>query len=211
MKIKLNPFLKAVRGKMGDTVFRLCHTGELQVISCPDMKKVKWSEAQKEHRRKFRDAVDYAKVCMRLPELHAYYLKMAHKRGTNRPFDEAVRDFFKGNCLNFDQASRQALADELNRSSSRAFAIPASEPAPESTPQMEHVAINTQNRPQRAGFASSSSTTTASRCAGGPATMDDRWIVASLVMSNSMSGENDFYGVSTMCFLETANAVGLPH
>ena len=56
---------------MGNTVFRLCHTGELQIISKPDMKKVKWSEAQKEHRRKFRDAVDYAKVCMMLPELRA--------------------------------------------------------------------------------------------------------------------------------------------
>ena len=184
MKIKLNPFLKAVRGKMGDTVFRLCHTGELQVISKPDMKKVKWSEAQKKHRRKFRDAVDYAKVCMMLPELRAYYLKQAHKRGTNRPFDEAVREFFKDNLLPFDYKMPQNTIEEHGTAAATGRKCQTSDPAPEISPRVKRVAINEQNRPQRAGFASSSPTKASP--VRGPATMDDRWITASLVTSDSM-------------------------
>jgi hypothetical protein len=187
MKIKLNPFLEAVRGKMGDTVFRLCHTGEWQIASRPDMKKVKWSEAQKEHRIKFSFASKYGKYCMQVPELRAYYLKMAHQRGTNRPFDEAVRDFFQGN----DKLSEWAAEKRRNGE------VPTLSPTPR---VRKKAAVNKQNRPQRAGFASSSSTKTAPASAGRPATMDDRWIVASLVISDSM-----YVGESIACCFDFAN------
>ena len=195
MKVKFNPFLKEVRGKIGNTVFRLCHTGEWQIAARPDMSRVKWSEKQKEHRRKFRDAVDYAKVCMMLPELRAYYLKMAHKQGTNRPYDEAVRDYFKGNNLMWDQNKRNEALKVINC----APPIPVQSsagPLPEHSSHAGNVALNEQNRPQRAGFASSSSTKAVPASAGGPATNDDRWIVASLVMSDGMYEE----GSIACCF-----------
>ena len=196
MKVKFNPFLKEVRGKIGKTVFRLCHTGEWQIAARPDMSRVKWSEKQKEHRRKFQDAVDYAKVCMMLPELRAYYLERAHKRGTNRPFDEAVREFFKDNILPFDYKRPQDILAEQNTAASTGTKCQTSDPALENSPRVKPVAINEQNRPQRAGFASSSSTKAVPASAGGPATNDNRWIVASLVRSDSMYEE----GSIACCF-----------
>jgi hypothetical protein len=79
-------------------VFRLCHTGELSLTKVPDMSRVKWSEAQKEHRQRFKKAVAYARAAIAEPEVRAIYEEMAAKRN-KRPFDMAVSDYFKGNDL----------------------------------------------------------------------------------------------------------------
>jgi hypothetical protein len=100
-KVKLNPIAASMKGKIGGAVLRQCHTGELQFISAPDMSRVKWSEAQKEHRRAMKIAVIYAKEAMKRPELRAYYVEMAVKKNKNprRPFDMAVSDYYHGNDL----------------------------------------------------------------------------------------------------------------
>ena len=45
-KVTFRPTIKRIRGKMGNAVFRLSHTGELSMTKVPDMSNVKWSKAQ---------------------------------------------------------------------------------------------------------------------------------------------------------------------
>jgi hypothetical protein len=97
-KVILNPVVREIRGKMGGMVFRLTHTGKIIVTQSPDMSRVKWSKAQKEHRQRFKRAVAYAKAAMADQQVRTVYEKMAAKKH-KRPFDMAVSDYFKGNNL----------------------------------------------------------------------------------------------------------------
>jgi hypothetical protein len=97
-KAKFNPMIKHIRGKIGNIVFRLCHTGEVVASKRPDMSSVKWSPAQKAHRQRFKEAVAYAKVAMAIPEVRAIYQQMAAEN-KKRPFDMAVSDHYQGNDL----------------------------------------------------------------------------------------------------------------
>ena len=99
MKIKFHPFLKEARGRFGEIIFRLCHTGEWQMTRRPNMSKVKWSKAQQDHRERMAEATAYANCLKRhakdFPELHAFYLQMAwEKKGDKRWFDMAVSDYY---------------------------------------------------------------------------------------------------------------------
>jgi hypothetical protein len=99
MKIKFHPFLKEAHGRLDNIVFRLCHTGEWQMASRPDMSKVRWSKAQLEQRERMAEATAYAR-CLKdfvsdFPELHEFYLQMAwEKKGDKRWFDMAVSDYY---------------------------------------------------------------------------------------------------------------------
>ena len=97
-KIILNPIVERAQGKMGNIVFRRSHTGEMSITKLPDMSHVKWSQAQKDHRQRFKQAVAYAKAAMAEPTVRAVYAETAAQRN-KRPFDLAVSDYFKGNDL----------------------------------------------------------------------------------------------------------------
>ncbi len=97
-KVKLNPILKEMRGKVGKTVFRRSHTGETTLIKLADMSNVEWSDAQKAHRERFKQAIAYAKAAMAEPKVRRKYEKEATKKN-KRPFDLAVSDYFKGRNL----------------------------------------------------------------------------------------------------------------
>ena len=97
-KVKLNSMLKEVHGRVGDIVFRQSHTGEMSITKLPDMSNVEWSEAQKAHRQRFKQAVAYAKAAMAEPKVRRKYEKQAAKKN-KRPFDLAVSDYFKGRNL----------------------------------------------------------------------------------------------------------------
>ncbi len=97
-KITLNPMIKEAHGRLGNYVFRCSHTGEMSLIKVADMSNVKWSEAQKAHRQRFKEAVAYAKAAMAEPKARAQYEKAAAEAG-KRPFDLAVSDYFKGRNL----------------------------------------------------------------------------------------------------------------
>ncbi|MBK9926629.1 MAG: hypothetical protein IPP66_15240 [Anaerolineales bacterium] len=97
-KVKLNPMLKEVRGKVGNTVFRRSHTGEVSLIKLADMSNVEWSDAQKAHRQRFKEAVAYAKAVMAEPKVRRRYEKEAAQKN-KRPFDLAVSDYFQGRNL----------------------------------------------------------------------------------------------------------------
>lgn len=97
-KITLNPIIMRLQGRMGSVVYRRSHGGSQTMVKAPDMSKVQWSEAQKEHRRRFKQAVAYAKAAMADPDVRPVYEELAAKRG-KRPFDMAVSDYFQGNDL----------------------------------------------------------------------------------------------------------------
>ena len=95
MKIKFHPFLKEARGKFGEVIFRLCHTGEYQMTRRPNMSKVRWSKAQDDHRERIAEATAYAQAALEIPELREFYLQMAwEKKHNRRPFDMAVSDYY---------------------------------------------------------------------------------------------------------------------
>jgi hypothetical protein len=95
MKIKFGAFLKSARGKLGDSVFRLCHTGEWQLTQKPNMSKVRWSRAQDEHRERIAEAAAYASAAMESQQLREFYLQMAwEKKRNKRPWDMALSDYY---------------------------------------------------------------------------------------------------------------------
>ena len=99
-KATLNPVIELLTGKIGSMVFRRSHTGKVSLVASPDMSRVKWSPAQKEHRRRFKQAVAYARGVMADPEIRQVYERMAaEKKKNKRPFDMAVSDYFQGNDL----------------------------------------------------------------------------------------------------------------
>jgi hypothetical protein len=99
-KIKFNPLIRGMSGKMGGMIFRTSRTGEITVSKSPDLSGVKWSKAQKAHRKRFKEAVAYARAAMADPQIRLIYERMAaEKKNNKRPFDMAVSDYFKGNNL----------------------------------------------------------------------------------------------------------------
>jgi len=97
-KVKLNPLINGLSGMLGDFVYRVSPTGETIISKRPDMSRVKWSKAQKEHRQRFKQATEYAKAAMTEPKVRAVYEKMAAKEH-KRPYALALSDYFKGNDL----------------------------------------------------------------------------------------------------------------
>lgn len=97
-RIKLNPIVEEAHGQLGETVFRRAHDGSLSLMKKPDMSGVEWSPAQRAHRRRFRQAVAYARAAMSDPGKQAVYAEAAAQRG-KRPFDLAVSDYFHGKEL----------------------------------------------------------------------------------------------------------------
>ena len=93
-KAELHPTIQSLSGKMGDVVFRYNKkTGKTSISKIPDMTKVKWSKAQKAHRRRFKKAVAYAQSAKTKPAVWAVYQKVA-KRKRKRAWDVAMKDFF---------------------------------------------------------------------------------------------------------------------
>jgi hypothetical protein len=60
--------------------------------------RVKWSEAQKEQRERFRQAIAYAHQAMANPDVRAHYEEVGKKAG-RQPFRVAVSDFYEGKNL----------------------------------------------------------------------------------------------------------------
>ena len=98
-KVTLHPTLRSLSGKMGDVVFRTNRkTGTTTMSKVPDMTQVKWTKAQKAQRRRFKEAVAYAKTAMSQPEVWAVYQALAKKK-RKRAWDLAVSDHYHGTGL----------------------------------------------------------------------------------------------------------------
>jgi hypothetical protein len=97
VKVVFDPPFRKMTGTIGKLSYRWMH-GQQTAMKTPDMSKVVWSEAQKNHRKRFKQAIRYAKKAMSDPNVRAHYEKMA-KKADRQPFRVAVSDFFAGNNL----------------------------------------------------------------------------------------------------------------
>src|SRR5512133_2955799 len=97
VKVRLHPPVASMSGKTGAYTYRFTY-GKQTLMKTPDMSKVKWSKAQKEQRKRFREAIGYARQAMADPTVRAHYEKVAKKAG-RQPFRVAVSDYFAGKNL----------------------------------------------------------------------------------------------------------------
>ena len=91
-KVKTNPIIEQLRGKVGDLVFK--RYGDSIIISRkPNVEGGKSSEAQQATRERFREAAVYGKMVMADPETKALYDEAAEAKG--KPvFSLTIADFF---------------------------------------------------------------------------------------------------------------------
>jgi hypothetical protein len=90
--------IKWFKGRIGELVFRRSHNGKVSVYPEPDMSRVEWSQAQKDHRQYMSEAWKYASAAIADPEIRQVYVQKAVEWGMNpkRPFDAAVKDYTHG-------------------------------------------------------------------------------------------------------------------
>jgi hypothetical protein len=95
-KVSFHPVVKWFTGKIGNLVFRRSHNGKVSVYMVPFRKKIKWSQAQKDHRQRMAEAFRYASAAIADPDLRPVYVQMALEQNKNpeRPFDMAVSDYY---------------------------------------------------------------------------------------------------------------------
>ncbi|MBE0648409.1 MAG: hypothetical protein IH596_11555 [Bacteroidales bacterium] len=89
-KVKGNLLAEGLSGKLGGV---LVFQENGIVRTRPDMSKVKWSEAQLEHRRRFARARQFAKAVTANPETKAYYQAKA-KKGIGA-YQVAISEYLK--------------------------------------------------------------------------------------------------------------------
>jgi hypothetical protein len=101
-KASFDPIIKWFTGRIGRLVYRRSHNGKVSVYAMPNMSTVKWSQAQKDHRQRMREAFKYASAAIADPDIRPIYVQMAVDQNKNpeRPFDTAVSDYYHhGNDL----------------------------------------------------------------------------------------------------------------
>ena len=96
-KVELDAPFQRFTGKIGKLSYRWMY-GKQTVMKTPDMSKVKWSEAQKANRERFRQAIAYARAAMADPKIRAHYEKVG-KKANRQAFRVAVSDFCEGKNL----------------------------------------------------------------------------------------------------------------
>jgi hypothetical protein len=97
-KVRLAPFVEEIHGTLNGVVFKKSPKGNIIVTKRPDMSNVKWSKAQKAHRKRMAKANEYAAAAMADPKVCAIYEKRAAKEH-RVPYRLAVSDYYKGKNL----------------------------------------------------------------------------------------------------------------
>jgi hypothetical protein len=99
-KVKLNPMIKGISGKVGGMIFRTTKNGKVVASLAPAKSKAEPSPAQKNQQRKMKQAQAYAKAAMQHPELRLYYEQMAKAmKSHSSPRQLAVTDYLRDNDL----------------------------------------------------------------------------------------------------------------
>ena len=89
-KVKKNPIVRGISGKIGNLVFRPMPNGETYVSSVPNFDKRKFSKGQKQHQSRFQLAVAYAREAAKTQPI---YTKLAE--GTvMSAYNFALSDWF---------------------------------------------------------------------------------------------------------------------
>ncbi len=90
-KVDNNIVTSGLRGKLGDLIVFRTRGGKTFVSKSPNMPNSN-TEAQQKHRKKFQQAVSYAKAALDMPEIKAAYAEQAKPGAT--AFNVAMADFF---------------------------------------------------------------------------------------------------------------------
>ena len=89
-KVKNNPVIDGISGSIGEMVFRQLPNGETWVSGKPDFSRRKFSQGQKSHQSRFKEAAAYARVAAKT---HPIYAQLA--AGTVKsPYNWALSDWF---------------------------------------------------------------------------------------------------------------------
>ena len=91
-RVKTNPIIEQVRGKVGDLVFKR-YGDEVIIARKPDLEGREPTEAQAAQREQFRQAALYGKTVMADPVAKAIYEDVAETRGIP-VFSVTIADFF---------------------------------------------------------------------------------------------------------------------
>jgi hypothetical protein len=70
-KVKKNPIVRGISGKIGNLVFRQMPNGETYVSGTPNFDKRKFSKGQKDHQSRFKLAVAYAREASKSQPIYA--------------------------------------------------------------------------------------------------------------------------------------------
>lgn len=97
-KVRFKSMVVEIQGTLFDVVFKKSPKGNPIVTKKPDMSKVKWSKAQKDHRKHFKKGIAEIRDALADPQVRARYERKA-KRLKKRAWDLASSDYFKGKDL----------------------------------------------------------------------------------------------------------------
>ena len=97
-KVRSKGMVVEIQGTMDDVVFKKSLRGGTIITKKPDISGVKWRKAQKDHRKRMRQANKYAAAAMADPDVRAIYEEIA-SREHKRPYHVAVSDYYKGKNL----------------------------------------------------------------------------------------------------------------
>jgi hypothetical protein len=93
-KVKLNPFITEIHGKIGDLVFRSTPSGETIVYKAPKKSRGNTRGAQKVQQYRMTAAHTYARAAMADPEMKAFYEQEGQKHRRSA-YHMALSNYFK--------------------------------------------------------------------------------------------------------------------
>jgi hypothetical protein len=93
-KITVNPLFSGKSGRMGNVVFRQLADSRTIMAESSKKKQGRPSTAQEEYRRRFKEAVAYAKTAMKDAEMRTYYEGEA-KKLKKTPYLVAISSYMK--------------------------------------------------------------------------------------------------------------------
>lgn len=83
-KVDLHPLIKGLHGRFGDLIFRVTKEEEQTITKVPDMSNVQWSQDQKDHRVRWREASLRSSAAMKDPELRPFFEEMTRQENKRR-------------------------------------------------------------------------------------------------------------------------------
>jgi hypothetical protein len=90
-KVKDNILLNGVSGKLGNIVIRHMVDGSTRICKKPNFSERKFSQGQKDHQERFRNATDYARGAAKTQPIYAELAKGT----TKNAYNWALSDWFK--------------------------------------------------------------------------------------------------------------------
>jgi hypothetical protein len=93
-KVRLNPIISGLHGKIGDMIFRASGTGETVVYLAPDKLGSEKQSGPGSPPHPFDQAHAYAREAMADPEMQLYYQQEAKRTG-KKPYFLAFQNYFK--------------------------------------------------------------------------------------------------------------------